>query len=152
MISDTVVETGIILAVPDWTQLGFAPLSIPTSSPIVDCEPALDDGVWARKSSSKDTQAIEFLRGLCMIREASLEPDLDQYCPQEGSLMRQLADSIKHKPTSRERDYFNDACLFGYLGRKAAAVIDKAVFELKDPASKHYTLDIARRSRLIRCL
>jgi hypothetical protein len=99
--------------------------------------PALDDSIWAKRNSEKDTRAVTFLRELCTVRQASLVPDQEQDCPQEGSLMRQLDDSIERKPTAQQREYFNDACLFGYLGRKSAAVIDKAVFELRDPASKH---------------
>ena len=54
LVDHVAAETGTVLTVSDWTQLSFAPLSIPTSSPIVDCVPALEDSVWAQITIAKE--------------------------------------------------------------------------------------------------
>ncbi len=71
-----------------------------------------------------------------MVKKACLEGDREQYCPQEGSLLARLADSIEGQPSPQQREYFNEVCIHGYLGHDTTAVIDKSVFELKDPGRK----------------
>lgn len=140
--SDVEPAEGNTASVPNFTYLDFAPVSVPTRAPIVDAVLALEDSVWAddrlieAEGEPSRTQLHSMLHDVCQIRQIKLGSSTDGDQAYEETLAAKVVGMVGPNPSPDEREFINEVCLHGSLGQTNSTVVDKAVFELKDPARR----------------